>query len=656
MVGREALNRLAASGARRGARPGRAMLRAMIDHASVSAPRRPVVRGSSFRWLGSWRWEGALAAGAVAAATVAIWVTSRAGFLAYPGWLAVQKADLIIGPIAVGLYWRHKRPRNHLGSLLIVLGLVGVPYILTASTDPKLFAIGGTTEAPIYAMTSAVILAFPSGRIEGVAAKVTLAGSVIFCVVSGLVVALADPQAGPAFSISGCRAACPANGLAIWSTPAWLPTFNDVSGALLIAIPIATAGVLVWRFITGTPPRRRALSIGAPIALLFLAMQVSYRTLFFLTPDGLAASLAPVHSALQWTLAAARSFVWYGFLFALIVAELFAGRTLRRLVGDSLGRPSLDQLEAMVREPLGDPGLRLGFWRPSTRDWVGGDGAVLEPPAPGQTLSVVERGRRPAVAIVHDAQLSEDPELLEAAAAVALMALENAELDTAWRDSLRELEASRLRITEASGRERRRLERDLHDGAQQRLMAIQIRLTLLREDHEKCDLDDRLEAIRLDAEEAVAELRALARGIYPALLRDRGLADALRSLAMRAPVPMQVTDEGIGRCPGAVEAGIYFCSLEAVQNATKHAGRGARLMVVVGRDVDKVYFSVADDGVGMAMADGDDGMGLVDMRDRIGAVGGELEVVSSPGVGTTVRGTVPIHGHSPPPQSTLGSG
>lgn len=643
---------------RQGVGPVRAISGALSDHAAVGSRQRATVvgvqrRGWSLRSVEALRWEGVLAVGAVAAAAVAIWVTLRAGFLAYPGWLAVQKADFIVGPIAVGLYWRHKRPRNHLGLLLIALGLAGVPYILSSSTDPKLFGIGSLAEGPIYVLTSAVILAFPSGRIEGVAAKVTLAFCFVFIVVVVTVFVVADPQSGPAFSISGCRAACPPNGLAIWSTPSWLPTFSDIYGVGAIAIPLATAGVLVWRFISGTSPRRRALSIGAPIALVFLAAQASYRFAFFLSPDGLASSLAPVHSGLQWTLAAARSFVWYGFLFALIVAELFAGRTLRRLVGDSLGRPSLGQLEAIVREPLGDPGLRLGFWRRSTRDWVGPDGAVLEPPEPGQTLTKIDRDGRPAAAIVHDAQLSEDPELLEAAGAVALMALENAELEVAWRDSMRELADSRLRITEASDRERRRLEHDLHDGAQQQLVAMQVRLRLLQEDEEKRDLDERLEALRVDAEEAVEDLRTLAHGIYPPLLRERGPADALRSLAMRAPVPIEVTDKGIGRCSAAVEAAIYFCSLEAIQNAIKHAGAGAHVTVVVGRNRHEAYFSIADDGVGMSTAGVSDGMGLVGMRDRIGAIGGELEVVSSPGAGTTVRGMVPIDGPSPSPPPSV---
>lgn len=385
-------------------------------------------------------------------------------------------------------------------------------------------------------------------------------------------------------------------------------------------------------------------------------MQASYQTLFFLSPDGLALSPVPLHSALQWTLAAARSFVWYGFLFALIAAELFAGRVLRGLVGDSLQRPSVGELERMLRGPLGDPGLRLGFWRPREQDWAGADGVALMA-LPGQALTEVQRDGRPAAAIVHDALLSEGPELLDAAGAVALMALENAELNAVWRESMRELEASRLRITEASDRERRRLERDLHDGAQQRLLSIQVRLRMLQEDHEKRDLDERLAALRVDTAEAVEDMRSLSHGIYPPLLRARGLAHALRSMAMRAPVPIEVIDKGIGRRPAPVEAAIYFCSLEAVQNAMKHAGPGAHVTVVVGRNRDGVYFSVADDGVGMAMAGGGVDVRLVGMRDRIGAVGGELEVISSPGMGTTVRGTVPTDGPSPaPPQSVEESG
>jgi signal transduction histidine kinase len=326
---------------------------------------------------------------------------------------------------------------------------------------------------------------------------------------------------------------------------------------------------------------------------------------------------------------------------------------LRRLSRDSLGRPSFRELEGLLRGPLGDPGLRLGFWRPRSREWVDADGARLAGPDAGQDVTEVDRDGRAVIQIVHDQQLSEDPELLQAAGAVALMALENAELDAAWKRALREVADSRARLAAAGESERRKLERDLHDGAQQRLMGIQVRLRMLQEDEEKGDLDQRLEAICVDAEEAVEDLRTLAHGIYPPLLRDRGLADALRSVAMRAPAPIEVTDNGIGRCSPAVEAALYFCSLEAIQNALKHAGSGAHVTIVVGRNQDEVYFTVADDGVGMTTTGASDGTGLIGMRDRIGAIGGELEIVSSPGAGTTIRGTAPTDGPAPAPPPPL---
>jgi signal transduction histidine kinase len=600
-------------------------------------------RGHLARWPWGWRWESAVAVVAVVSAVAAFWITVNAKFLAYPGWLAVQKADLILGPVFVGLYWRHRRPNNRLGLLLIVLGLVGIPYILSSLTDPTLFMIGVAAECPIYFMTTAVILAFPSGRIEGVVAKVILAVSVISNVLVTILYLLVEPQYGHGFSISGCRAACPTNPLAIWSTPAWLPTENNVYGGLLIAIPIATAAVVVWRFIAGTPPRRRALAIGAPIALLFLTMQASYRTTFFLSPDGLALSQAPVHTGLQWTFAAARSFLWYGFLFALIAAELFAGRTLRRLVGNSLGRPSLEQLETMVREPLGDPGLRLGFWRPRLQGWADADDEVLEPPGPGQTLTRIEHEGRPAIAIVHDSQLSEDPELLQAAGAVALLALENADLDTAWKESLDELADSRARLVSVGARERRKLERDLHDGAQQRLVAATINLSLAGELADgNPELHERVSEAGSEVEEALAELRELAHGIYPQALSRWGLARAFEVLPARYPGRVKIIGATARRFPAEVEAAMYNCCTEALQNASKHAGPDAHISIRLYADAVQLHLDVRDDGPGFDLSAAHDGVGLQNMRDRLGAVRGSVEITSEPGRGTLVAARAPL--------------
>ncbi len=235
--------------------------------------------------------------------------------------------------------------------------------------------------------------------------------------------------------------------------------------------------------------------------------------------------------------------------------------------------------------------------------------------------------------------------LIDAGELVLLLALENAKLSAARADALRELADTRERVIQAGDLARQRLERDLHDGAQQRLTAIQIKLQLAQEATDGQDLARQLQAIGADAAKAVDELRSLARGIYPAVLRHNGLGDALRSVAREAPISVEVIDGGIGRCAEAVENAIYFCALEALQNTIKHAGAGATITLRLTRDRRLLRFEFTDDGVGVSVAAAPtgDGIGMTSMRDRIGAVGGDLEVISSPGRGTTVRGAVPDH-------------
>jgi len=207
--------------------------------------------------------------------------------------------------------------------------------------------------------------------------------------------------------------------------------------------------------------------------------------------------------------------------------------------------------------------------------------------------------------------------------------------------SAEELRASRRRIAESAQRERLRLERNLHDGAQQRLFAIQIKLAAVRDHVHDEQLALELEEISADAAAAVEELRALAHGLYPTVLRERGLPDALRSLANVAAISLRVVENELGRCSETVEEAVYFCALEAVQNATKHVGPGAHVMITLVRQGDALDVEIADDGPGFDIAREADGIGLVSMRDRIGAVGGELRVASQPGDGTTIRAHVP---------------
>ena len=204
-------------------------------------------------------------------------------------------------------------------------------------------------------------------------------------------------------------------------------------------------------------------------------------------------------------------------------------------------------------------------------------------------MTEITRHERPVAALIHDPSLDTDSDIVQGLAASSLMLLENTR-------PVDELRASRSRLVETADRERRRLEQDLHDGAQQRLVMIKMKLQLAQAETHERNLAARLEAIGVEAETAVEELRTVAHGIYPPLLRDRGLADALRDVAVRGPIAIRVADEGIGRCPAPIETAIYFCSLEAIQNAIKHAGSHARVVVTLGRDQGAVHFTVTDDG------------------------------------------------------------
>jgi signal transduction histidine kinase len=257
--------------------------------------------------------------------------------------------------------------------------------------------------------------------------------------------------------------------------------------------------------------------------------------------------------------------------------------------------------------------------------------------------------RRPDGAPLFDDD--DDQALTELARQVGL-ALHNVKLDSALQESLDEvqrqadeLRASRARIVEAGDAQRRAIERDLHDGAQQHLVALAVSVRLARTiadtDVEQAKL--MLEQLGTDLQEAVQELRNLAHGIYPPLLMDRGLPDALAAAAGRAALPTSVEAGGVGRYPQVVEAAVYFCVLEALQNAGKHAGDGAEAVVTVSEVESVLLFTVSDDGAGFDMGSGAArGHGFVNMADRVGAIGGAVSVDSAPGQGTRISGRVPL--------------
>jgi signal transduction histidine kinase len=266
-------------------------------------------------------------------------------------------------------------------------------------------------------------------------------------------------------------------------------------------------------------------------------------------------------------------------------------------------------------------------------------------------LIVVER---PADAAPFDEE--DDQGLAELARPLGL-ALHNVRLDSALQASLdelrernEELRASRARIVAASDDSRRQIERNLHDGAQQHLVAMAVKIGLARRmlDSDASAAATMLEELRTDVQDTLTELRELAHGIYPPLLRDRGLAEALQTAANRATLPTTVDADGVGRYPESVESAVYFCCLEALQNAGKHAGEGAQLTVRVetepaqGESGPMLRFSVHDDGAGFDPVVAGAGHGFVNMRDRLGAISGTLEILSAPGQGATIVGRIPI--------------
>jgi signal transduction histidine kinase len=244
----------------------------------------------------------------------------------------------------------------------------------------------------------------------------------------------------------------------------------------------------------------------------------------------------------------------------------------------------------------------------------------------------------------------EERVLTELARQVGL-ALHNVQLDSALQASLDELRrqadelrASRARIVAATDAERRRIERDLHDGAQQHLVALAVNLNVVRRLNEKdpAQASQRLEELREDLRDAIQELRDFAHGIYPPLLMDSGLEAALGAAAARSPVPTRVDAEGLGRYPQGIESAIYFCCLEALQNTGKYAGEGARATVRLRQEERGIVFDVSDDGVGFDMNGRGVGAGFTNMQDRLGAIGGSLRVESAPGAGTKLTGTIPL--------------
>jgi signal transduction histidine kinase len=336
-----------------------------------------------------------------------------------------------------------------------------------------------------------------------------------------------------------------------------------------------------------------------------------------------------------------------------LVPYLFLGTLVRTrmiqsgAVGELMARlgetPQRGELRDALARALGDPSLELVYWLPEDERFVDGDGHLVELPAPGSGRAVtkVEREGDCVAALVHDAVVhDEQGGYVDAIGAAASLALQNERLEAELRSKVEELRASRQRMLRIGLEERRRLERDLHDGAQQRLvsMALNMRLARARLREDPGSAEDLLDGAAGELDSALEELRELARGIHPALLSERGLETALEMLARRAPVPVQLERVPDERLPEAVELVAYFVVAEALTNVAKYAA-ASRATVDINRMNGKLVVQVKDDGVGGA--DPDSGTGLRGLSDRLAVIEGRLEIDSHPGRGTTVTAKIP---------------
>ena len=294
-----------------------------------------------------------------------------------------------------------------------------------------------------------------------------------------------------------------------------------------------------------------------------------------------------------------------------------------------------------LAESIGDRTLAIAFWVPDRNAFVDEHGRPVDLPLPGSGrawTAVEDEGRRVA-AIIHDAELDARPELVRAAATGSVMALENERLKAELRARVEDLRASRTRIVEASMDARRRLERDLHDGAQQRLVALSVDLQLIKSRIHDDDTRMLVDRSLGNLTEALEELRELARGIHPAILSDRGLGHALPALAARAAVPVECDVDLDERLAPAVEAAAYFVAAEALTNVARYAN-AASARIRLRRNSECVEVEVVDDGVGGA--DPEAGSGLRGLADRVAALDGTLTVESPPGAGTRVFARLPL--------------
>jgi signal transduction histidine kinase len=547
-----------------------------------------------------------LAAFALGAALSAVILADTPGSFSLPDLLRLLGAWSFIGS---GLVVYRRRPANRTGPLMV---LVGLTFLLTglAGTEQPTLRTAVALVQPIHlAVFTHVLLAFPTGHLDSRVAR---------WVVVGLYLVLGIVYHAPLLlGDDGIRA-----------------SFSDaVSAGGAAGLFLVASALLAERWRAGSRAWRRSVALVLWPGALTLAALAAFN----------ASQVVPFSAgpAPMWIFRIAFVAMPFAFLAALLRSHLARASVAELVVALDESRPSGALRDALART-LGDPSLAVAYWLPDAGRYVNIEGQPVEPPDAdgGRAVTIVEREGRRVAAIIHDETLSDEPELIRAAGAAAALALDNERLQAELRARLDELSASRARIVRAADLERRRIERNLHDGTQQRLTSIAMALGLaesqLRSDPEAASRNLRQAKTALAA--ALAELRELSQGIHPGILTERGIGPALEDLAYCSPLPVTVSCKLAGRPPEPVEAAAYYVVAEALANIAKHAHASSASISLTGES-GRLVVGVRDDGIGGV--DPDRGTGLRGLADRVQALGGSLTVESPRGRGTEVRVVLP---------------
>jgi signal transduction histidine kinase len=531
--------------------------------------------------------------------------------------------------MGAGLVAWVRRPGNRIGPLMIAVGLVFFLPAVWWTRNPVASVVGVAAVNWYQAFLVHLALAFPTGRLRSRTERIMVVAIYVWIPLNTTVteILLFDPRA------HGCRQ-CPANPLLISDSPPLRDALSLPFLAVGIALTVIVLALIFRHWRAASARSRRALAPVAWPALPAAAVIVG---------QNVVANLDHPPSWLAWTLFQVGPLVLVVFPIGFLAALLRA-RLDRASVGDLVlelerGVP-IGGLRDLLARSLGDPELDVGFWVSDPGAWMDGDGTPFELPPAGarRSATILETDGGPFAVLVHDPALDDERELVRAVGAAAHMALENERLQAEVRAQLAEVRASRERIVAAADEARRKLERDLHDGAQQRLVTLAISLQrAARRATSDPELVATLAQVESELRRSLDELRELARGIHPAILTGSGLEAALGSLAERSSLPARLDGSLDGRLPAAVEATAYFVASEALANAAKHAEANEVVVRVEQRD-GVLRLEVRDDGCGGATATGS---GLRGLADRVAAVGGRFTVDSPHLRGTTIVAELP---------------